>query len=305
MRFFTQHLSAAIGALGEFQRRLTGNLMTTTVIGIALALPAIFILALDNLAEVSQDWDGTPSANVYLERTLSEQEQTALLSQIDALSGITRSVLISAEQGKTTFAERTGMAEMLNLLEQNPFPPVIQATPVNTLNPDEVSALVSALADLPGVEDVRLDQAWLQRLQTIVDLASRATGLIGALLAIAVVLVVGNTIRLDIENRRSEIEIMKLIGGTDAFVRRPFVYTGFWHGLMGGMLAWILSAIVIAVVARPANRLAGLYDSGFALSGPWLADGLTIVATGVFLGLVGAWVAVTQHLRRIEPGEGT
>ena len=305
MRFFTQHLSAAIGALGEFQRRLTGNLITTTVIGIALALPAIFILALDNLAEISQDWDGTPSANLYLERTLSEPEQAALQTQIDALPGITGSVIIGAEQGKTVFAERTGMAEMLDLLEENPFPAVIQATPVSTLAPDEVSELVNQIATLPGVEDVRLDQAWLQRLQTIVELASRATGLIGALLAIAVVLVVGNTIRLDIENRRSEIEIMKLIGGTDAFVRRPFVYTGFWHGLIGGMLAWILSAIVITVIARPANRLAGLYDSGFALSGPWLADGLTIVATGVLLSLAGAWVAVTQHLRRIEPGEGT
>lgn len=305
MRLLTQHLSAAIGALGEFQRRLTGNLMTTTVIGIALALPAIFILTLDNLAEVSQDWDGTPSANIYVDRTLSETEQTALHERINGLADITRSSLISAEQGRADFSKRTGMQEMLNLLEDNPFPPVIQAAPDNNLSPDEIAALLTQLADLPGVEDVQLDQAWLQRLQTIVTLASRATGLIGALLAIAVILVVGNTIRLDIENRRNEIQIMKLIGGTDAFVRRPFLYTGFWHGLMGGTLAWILSATVITAIARPANRLADLYHSSFTLGGPWLADGLTIIASGVLLGLAGAWVAVTQHLRQIEPGEGT
>lgn len=305
MKLLTQHFSAAIGALGEFHRRLTGNLMTTTVIGIALALPAIFILALDNLAEVSQDWDGTPSANVYLDRTLSDTEQTALHERINELAGITRSSFITAAAGRAEFAERTGMQEMLNLLEENPFPPVIQATPDSNLSPDAITALLARLAELPGVDDVRLDQAWLQRLQTIVTLASRATGLIGALLAIAVILVVGNTIRLDIENRRNEIQIMKLIGGTDAFVRRPFLYTGFWHGLMGGTLAWILSAIVITVIAQPANRLADLYDSGFTLGGPWLADGLTIIASGVLLGLAGAWLAVTQHLRRIEPGEGT
>lgn len=304
-RWLTQHVSAGIGALGDFQRRLTGNLMTTAVIGIALALPAIFILALDNLAAVTQDWDGTPSANIYLERTLSEADQQALKTQIDALPDITQSTLISAEEGRAAFADRTGMREMLALLETNPFPPVIQATPDSTLSPASVDALINSLSDFSGIEDIRLDQAWLQRLQTIVELASKATGLIGALLAIAVILVVGNTIRLDIENRRSEIQIMKLIGGTDAFVRRPFLYTGFWHGLMGGFLAWILSAIVIAIIGRPANRLAGLYDSGFVLGGPWLVDGFTIVAVGVFLGLLGAWVAVTQHLRRIEPGEGT
>jgi cell division transport system permease protein len=168
-------------------------------------------------------------------------------------------------------------------------------------DPDRVAALAGRLGALPEVEFAQLDLQWVQRLYAITEIARRGTYLIAALLAAAVLLIVGNTIRLEIQNRREEIAITKLVGGTDAFVRRPFLYHGFWLGLLGGSVSWLLVHTGTGVLEPSVTRLAELYHSGFRLLLPGLPEAAALLGGGALVGWLGAWVAVGRHIRDIEP----
>jgi cell division transport system permease protein len=167
--------------------------------------------------------------------------------------------------------------------------------------PAGTEALRVAIAGLPDVQSVQLDTDWVKRLQALLDLARRTVLLIGALLGLGIVLVVSNTIRLDIENRRAEIEVMKLVGASDGFTRRPFLYTGIWYGLGGGLLALILVAVGMALLMKPVERLAVLYGSGFRLHGLPVSIGAWVFLLAAALAWVGSWIAVRRHIRAIEP----
>jgi cell division transport system permease protein len=151
------------------------------------------------------------------------------------------------------------------------------------------------------VEMAQLDMQWVKRLYGLMDIGRRGVWVLASLLALAVLLVVGNTIRLAIQNRRDEIIITKLIGGTDTFIRRPFLYTGFWYGVLGGIIAFILVQASLGVLAGPVNNLAGLYSSTFRLDGMDLPTVGALLSSGMVLGLLGSWLAVGRHLRAIEP----
>jgi len=168
--------------------------------------------------------------------------------------------------------------------------------------PEVVRGLVQRLQAMPEVESTQLDWAWLERLHALVGLADRAMTLVGAVLAVAVLFIVGNTIRLAIENRREEIIITKLVGATDAFIRRPFIYGGIWYGLAGGFIALMIVDGVLWGMSGPVERLAALYKSNFQLGMIGGAETLAILLVGAFLGWLGAWLAVGRHLRHIEPG---
>jgi len=296
-----QHARALIGALGRLREERAANLMTTAVIGIALALPAAFLLLLDNLELVTGDWEGRTRASLFLERDLDAELQSDVAHQVRAVEGVTRVQLIPPDAALAEFRTHSGMREALELLEENPLPPVLVVEPAAGLAPDAVEALMERLAGLPAVADIRLDREWLRRLHALMALAERAVWVITGLLGLTVVLVVGNTIRLDIENRREEIVITKLIGGTDAFVRRPFLYAGLWYGIGGGLLACLLVEGGRWLLAGPAMQLARLYGSGFELRGLGLSGAATLLACGAALGLLGSWVAVGRHLSAIEP----
>jgi cell division transport system permease protein len=157
------------------------------------------------------------------------------------------------------------------------------------------------LATAAGVQTVQIDTDWVKRLATLLDIMRRLVQLTGGLLGLGVMLVIGNTIRLDILNRRAEIEVMKLVGATDGFARRPFLYSGVWYGLGGGVLALILVAFAVALLAQPVTRLAALYGSQFRLRGLGFGESVTILAGAIALGWVGSWLAATRHIKRIEP----
>ncbi|MDR9406604.1 MAG: permease-like cell division protein FtsX [Spiribacter sp.] len=296
-----QHARAAISTLGGLRLRLASSLMTTAVIGIALALPAGFLLLVDNLEAATANQNGTPQASAFLQADLGIDQQRDIANQIQALAGVTEVEHITPEVALSEFQRRSGMQETLALLEDNPLPPVVVAQLESGLSGVDADALVKALEAIAAVEEVRLDRVWLERLDALMQLANRGSGLIALLLGLTVILVVGNTIRLDIENRRAEIEITKLIGGTDAFVRRPFLYTGMWYGLIGGSLAALLLIISVFILTGPSSRLASLYESNFEPMGPGLSGTLTLLGCGVLLGLLGAALAVGRHLAAIEP----
>ena len=161
--------------------------------------------------------------------------------------------------------------------------------------------LQEELANLPETEHVQVDTEWVQRFHAILDIVRQAIAIGAALLAIAIVVIIGNTIRLDIENRRAEIEVTKLIGATNAFVRRPFLWTGFWYGLVGGLMALALVYYGLYMLSGPVARLSGLYQSKVAVSSLDLVEAGAIVGIGIFLGLFGSWVTAARHMRRIEP----
>ena len=275
--------------------------MTTAAIGIALALPAGFLLIMDNIESAMSGWDGTPRASVFLALETPPATQITTAERIAALNGVESITLITPAEALAEFQATAGMDETLTLLEDNPLPAVVVAELAGRLGSAEAQGLMERLQALPHVEETRLDRTWMQRLDALIELGNRAIAIIALLLGLSVVLVVGNTIRLDIENRRSEIEITKLIGGTDAFVRRPFLYTGVWYGLAGGIVAGIILVAGLLMVSAPARRLATLYQSGFQPMGPGLSGTLTLLAAGVLLGLVGAWLAVGRYLAAIEP----
>jgi cell division transport system permease protein len=276
-------------------------MMTTAVIGIALALPAGFLLLVDNLEAATTQHDGSPQASLFLTNDLTDERQQAIAAQIENLSTIERVELITPEAALAEFQRVSGMQETLSLLAQNPLPPVVVARLSDGLNGSAVDELMGTFKTLDGVAEVRLDRLWLERLEAVMQLANRGSALIALLLGLTVVLVVGNTIRLDIENRRAEIEISKLIGGTDAFVRRPFLYTGMWYGLIGGSLATLLLGLSVFILSGPTGRLAALYGSQFQPLGLGLSGTLTMLASGIALGLLGAGIAVSRHLAEIEP----
>jgi cell division transport system permease protein len=301
-RWAGDHARTLFATLGRLVREPVSTLLTAAVIGITLALPAALHVLVSNVSAISHSWEGTVQASLFLRDEVSAERGRTLAAELQRRPGVARAAYISREQSLAEFRELSGFGEALDLLADNPLPAVIVVNPERELAQAEVGRLVDGLARLPEVEVAKLDQKWLERLYAILAIVQRAVTIVAALLALAVVVTVGNTIRLDIENRREEIVVMKLIGATDAFIRRPFLYTGLWYGVFGGLIAWLLVDAALAALAGPARTLAGLYDSGFRLVGLSWESGLGMLAAGVLLGGLGSAWTVGRHLSRYEPG---
>lgn len=197
------------------------------------------------------------------------------------------------------FQQALGLSDALDGLDDNPLPASIVVTPTSVA-PEAMQALSQRLGALSGVDEVRLDLAWIERLRHLAELGQRVTLALGALFGLGVLLVVGNTIRLAVESRRREIEVVMLIGATHAFVRRPFLYSGAWYGLGGGLLALGLLTLGGRWLALPVQALAASYGAGFSLPALGIAGSTILLSCSTILGWLGAWVAVTRHLASIK-----
>jgi cell division transport system permease protein len=297
------HLHVFFSSLGRIWRAPVASLMTVSVLAIALALPAGFYLLLRNAQQISGGWDGVPRISVYLKTDTNTQNVDRLAEKLRKWPGITDLRVLHKEQALEEFKTLSGFGEALDALDENPLPPVIVAAPqYDAADPAKVEDLLQKLRELPEADLVQLDLQWVKRLYTIMNLVQRGLYVIAAMLSLAVILTIGNTIRLDIQSRRSEIQVNKLIGATDAFIRRPFLYTGFWYGLLGGILACLLVAFAFGLLQGPSRQLAGLYDSGFQLTALGFSNALSLIGISITLGYAGAWLAVGRHLKEIEPG---
>ena len=276
------------------------SLLSCMVIAVALALPAGLLVALQNAERLSAGWDTTPRLSVFLYTTVTDTEGRAIAERIQQRRDVESVTYISSIEALEQFKAESGMADVFEHLDGNPLPSVIDVTPV-TVSEAAMQQLQSALQEIVGVEQVLVDMAWVQRLQGILDLARVLVMGLAGLLLTGVVLVMGNTIRLSIEARRDEIVIIKLVGGTNAFVRRPFLYTGLWYGLGGGLLAWVLVQLGLVGLSAAADNLAVLYNSDFSVRGLGFGQSLQLWLLGAGLGLGGAWLAVARQLRGIEP----
>lgn len=295
------HARCLIESLGRLHRRWIASLLTTMVIGIALALPAGLYVLVNNLDTLSQSWHRAVQASLYLDDNVDAEAGRALAEKLGARDQVADSQFISAQAGLEEFRQSSGFGAALDALEDNPLPAVVVITPRADLARAQVGELLVDLEGQPGVARAELDQAWLARLFAILSVIERAAWVIGLLLSAAVLFIVGNTIRLDIENRREEIEVMKLLGASDAFIRRPFLYSGVWYGLIGAVLALILLGLCFLALAEPLGTLTRSYDGALELHGLSFDGMLSVLGAGVALGWVGCALTVNRRLAGIEP----
>jgi cell division transport system permease protein len=299
MNYLLRHVQVLLATLGQMARAPLTTLLTLTVIGITLALPSGLYVLLDNLARVSAGWDRGAQASLFLKRNVTEAGALKLARQIRAMPSVAGVDYISREAAFAEFKKLSGFGTALNTLDSNPLPAVLVVRLAVADNPAAVESLMAALAGLPGVDLAQLDIEWLRRLAALLQLAERAVTILAALLSLAVLLIVGNTIRLAVVNRQTEIEIIQLVGGTPGFVRRPFLYSGLLQGLLGGLLAWLLVETSLLLLSGPTRELAGLYGSGFALIGLGADQGLSVTVAGGLLGWLGSRLAVGWQLRQV------
>lgn len=296
------HALVARQALSRLLQTPVASLMTLAVLAIALALPGFLFTALGNLQALTAGWDPEPRIALYMQTELSDQAIDSFSRELLLRDDLSSVELISRDKGLEDFRRYTDFADLLDYFDHNPLPAVIMVTPLSD-DPAQLPLLQAELQALAGVSDAQLDMEWVQRLNAVIALAERGSYVLGGLLAMAVLLVVGNTVRMTIESRRDEIIVSKLVGATDAWVRRPFLYSGLWFGLLGGLLAWLLVQVALLMLTEPAQALADLYLNRFEVSGLGVGGTLSLLATAAVLGLAGSWLAVARHLREIEPGE--
>jgi len=297
-----RHLQSALFAAGRLARTPIATAFTVLVIAIALTLPTAMSLAIVSVREATGGFANAVDLNVYFEQDVPLEKARQLASSLRQRSGVAEVQLVSAEEALTAFREQSGFGTALDALGKNPLPHALSVRPeVGATDPERIEALREFVTAWPEVELVQVDSQWVQRLQAILDLL-RGVVIGGAiLLGVGVLAIVGNTVRLEIHNRRAEIEVTKLVGGSNAFVRRPFLYTGLFYGLAGALLAALLVLLGLSLLNAPVTRLAQSYGSSFRLLTPSLQDAGMLLGAGGLLGLLGAGFAAARHLARIEP----
>jgi cell division transport system permease protein len=294
------HRASLLDSVRRLFKQPIGSFFTCLVMAIALSLPMGLSLLLSNVERLGGSWQRAAQISLFMQLQASPQEAEQLRAQIAEMPEVAAADWISREQALQEFQQQSGLGEALKELPENPLPSVILVTP-QKVDKATLEALRLRLAELPKVEQAQLDLVWVERLSAILKLGEHFVFGLSLLLVLALLLVIGNTIRLHIENRRIEIEVIKLVGGTDSYVRRPFLYMGALYGVGAGLLAWLVLAFGLDWLNAAVVKLAGLYGSDFALGGVPLADGLSLLSGAILLGYIGAWLAVARHLNELAP----
>ncbi len=301
--FFIRHIQVFFYSLGLLSRTPFSTLMTASALGIALALPAGLYILLDHTRQLSSDFNNISQISLFMKKDINDKQIKALKQKLEAYPEIAQIKHINKEAALKEFQNNSGFGDALKALEENPLPDVLIVYPGLSHNSaQQIDSLIATLKAIQQVELVQVDIQWLQRLYAISHIIQRAVLIIGSLLALAVLLIIGNTIRLAIENRRNEIVVMKLIGGTDSFIRRPFLYSGFWYGLLGSLIAILLINTSLIIIKDPLMQLSSLYGGNlFSLGLMNIKTSSTLLFAGCVLGFLGARLAVGKHLKDIEP----
>jgi len=303
--YLARHAHALLSSAGHLARSPVATIFTVLVMGLALALPLGLDVLVGNVRAATGDFSGAVSVSVFLKTGVAESRAEQLAKSARERSGVASVQLITAKQALAQFRAQSGFGDALDALEDNPLPHVLAITPkpANS-NPADMESLSRYLKAWPEVDTVQLDGDWVARFNAILRLMHHALLLAAGLLALGVVAVVGNTIRLEIQNRRAEIEVTKLVGGTNGFVRRPFLYTGALYGCLGGLTAWLVVMVGIHLLTPATAHLAHSYGSNFTLAGPGIRDLQILIGSSTVLGWIGSWLATARHLARIDPGSG-
>lgn len=299
--YFLHHMQSLVFSLGKIYHSPTTTIMTVAVIGITLSLPGGFYLFLKNIDAMSGDFRSSSQISLYLDIEMDEKKARAMERQVADMPDVADTRFVSKGESLEAFRQTSGFGKSIDTLSSNPLPHTIIVEPSSSADTFAVKNLLNLLQTLPGVEIAKLDTEWLERLYTILEIARRSVAIITILFGFAVLLIIGNTIRLDIQNRYQEIIVTKLIGATNAFIRRPFLYGGLWYGLLGGVISWFIVEIGYLAISGPLNRLNLLYQADLVLITFSFQDFIVLISSSTLLGLTGSWIAVARHLNQIEP----
>ena len=300
MHTLSLHLGILRSALQRlFAPPLSGTL-NIVVIGIALSLPAGTYVLLQNVQGMADKLSGTPQISLFLDMNARSSDVDVLRRQLEQNPAIARIDFVPRDQALEQLKKDAGLADIIAGLERNPLPDAFIVHP-RSAEATALESLRDQLARLPKVDQVQLDSAWAYKLEALLKFGRIAVLILACLLSLALVAITFNTIRLQILTRREEIEVSKLIGATDAFIRRPFLYFGAIQGLLGGLAAWLIITTSLLLLNRPVATLAELYASDFRLHPLSWSDSITLLLFSAYLGWLGAWLSVARHLSQIEP----
>jgi len=297
-----RHLQALLGSLGRLARSPLSTALTLLVIALALALPTSLRLLVTNAQLATGNFANAVDVSVYLKTDVPLAKAQQLAQAAGQRADVVAVTVIAADKGLEDFRTYSGFGEALQALKENPLPHVLHVRPrAEDSSPAALESLRRYFSAWPEVDLVQLDSEWVMRFNAILEVMRRLLLIAAALLGLGVLAVIGNTIRLEIQGRRAEIEVTKLVGGSNSFVRRPFLYTGVLYGVGGALLAWGIVAIAVAVLGESVASLARLYGSRYVLRGPSRDDIGILLGAGAVLGWLGAWISAARHLRSIEP----
>lgn len=299
---FAHHVQAATQSLNHLCNKPMATLMTSVVIAIALALPALFWVCTDNVNKLTAGWQRGGHISIYLKPNLSESEQQQLLLRVREIKEVGQASLISSAEGLTELMQQEGMQDIMRYLPENPLPAVINLIPsVSVDSPAKLDLLARQLQTLTGVEQTKIDMEWIRRLDALLGFATHFADALFALLALAVVLIIGITLRLALHSRHEEIQVLKLIGAKDSFILRPFLYSGVWYGVIGAVFAIFLVNIFILSLGMAVNQLAVAYKINYSLDLLSMRQILLLIIFAIILGWLGARLSVKRQLASIEP----
>jgi len=300
--FFTDHLRQAVNSLGELWRSPFASLMTIGVLAFSITLPSTLYVLVKNTEQISQQWEQASEISLFLREDVTEASAQQLLTRLRLWPEIADVVYINSDSALEEFQTLSGLGDALNYLEKNPLPALVLVAPTSKYaSPTAAGILLDKLRKEREVEVGKLDIEWLERLYALIGIAKDLVTLLAVLLFFAVVLIIGNTIRLNILNKRDEIVVMKLVGATDAFIQRPFLYTGFWFGVLGGIMAWVTVLIILLWVDYSLQDFMEKYQVDFDLTDMGLSTLLGMLIVSVTLGITGSLLSVQRHVKDIEP----
>lgn len=304
-RWFISHIRAMQFSWREFIRSPFSNLMTICVIGIALALPLGFFIVLENLQYVDKMWDtNTPTISLYLKSDITDVQANAIVQQLQENKDVSRVTYISPDQGLAAFEKKTPFGDAVKLFQKNPIPGVIVVTPMmQDDNPQSIQTLYLALKQSPAVDIAQLDMDWVTRLFDVILIGKNFVKALSILFGFGVILIIGHTLRSSLSSHTKEIQVMKLIGATNAYIRRPLLYRGILYGLLGGVISLILVSVFLSQIQAPVSQLAETYHTLFQLQTISFSAGFFVLLIASALGFISAGLIITQFLNLPEQVE--
>ncbi|MGV6480848.1 permease-like cell division protein FtsX [Pantoea agglomerans] len=290
------------GTLSDMWRQPLATLLTVMVIAISLTLPSVCYMVWKNVSQAATQWYPAPQLTVYLSKTLDDTAAENVVAQLKQVEGVDNVNYLTREEALNEFRNWSGFGGAMDMLEQNPLPAAAIITPkLNFQNSDTMQSLRDRVTKVQGVDEVRMDDSWFARLAALTGLVGQIASMIGVLMIVAVFLVIGNSVRLSIFARRDTINVQKLIGATDGFILRPFLYGGALLGFSGAVLSLLLSEVLVLRLQSVVASVATVFGTTFSLEGFSWDEALLLLLIAAIIGWVAAWLATVQHLRRFTP----
>lgn len=300
--YLLNHAHGLFSSLGRLSRTPFTSVMTILVLSVAISLAGCFYIIVANIQQLTGNLQASNQMSLFLKEHVTDSAGQKLAEQLKQNSNIESIKFISKSQAMDEFKANSGFGDALSALDNNPLPHVIQVLPKDILDSREaIDKLMAEIKQIPQVEFVQVDMQWVERLQAIMLIASRGVMVVSVLLGFAVTFITGNTIRLELQNRQDEVFISKLVGATHAFIQRPFLYTGFWLGLIAGFSAWLIITIMLLILENPVEKLSALYNGSFELLFLSFSEFILLLMITSALAVIGSGVVLHYQLRQLKP----